>query len=951
MNNKKIVFKVTRAYMKKNRKRTIITFLGIMLMVMMMTAVFVGKDTFMTYLTDIISQEKGSWHFQAFDVDRGTAGQIAGLKSVERLEVSRDRGYTLFEKSGKPDDTPFLEIKEYSGDIFKWMNINVLEGRYPENDGELLISKRAIDDGSDIKIGDTIEAEFFERYIHVFGEKGSGEMVFPFQNMFTVGHGETKKAPAHFPYYGNDGQMEEIHEYTGYKCTYTIVGIMEPPFYEMGGEAGYTALGRGSNEIADGERVNIVGTTFLNHHGETIDTSLSRILGSYGEWKVNDYLLTFAGKGSNASFNNIAVFFQVFFMVLIVAASAVLIYNVFNISYRERAGYLGLLSSVGATGSQKRWSVYYEVFSLLAFALPLGLLAGLGLVWGGMTLLVPHVKELMQLASYSTLMKGIGSIGFRIIVNPLNILMIVLFSIAAVWVSALIPARRIGKTGAISSIRGNESKVGKKFRHNRLMGAISARMLKKGKCLSLLSDASVNRSRFLSRGIIRSMVIFVSLTLIVSFGVRTINDIIDLKSSDSTYTLGKDYEGYEYAISTSDAEKYSYMKEYLLGSEDVTGAKESRVLSAISIRKKYLSDEYIKGVKEVVSKYRPDGVLEEEASYLNGDEMDCSLWMLILTDEEYLELAKKAGADMSIVSDTDAPSVLMLDKTTITTDNYRYAFRDAAEADYAIYSLKDPVNVKVGGTIEIDSYSHNPEGPNELFSGEAVFAGYVSEEDLASLYKVDDRELWVITTMPSALKLLGTEEADLDKYYFYYTALLFNVTDDDCDAMKVLDSNSDPENPLYVRAELMFGLASFKGVIAKILRIVSVCFILLIMAICTLNLYNSVMGRCIERRGELAVLKSVGMTQSQLTGMLHLENAKLFAGSLGWSAIISAVFVVFLHKMAEHIIGRMTFSFPYVIIIGVCVLEIALLTIMTIVCYGRDKTSIMERIRDESISG
>ena len=55
MNNKKIVFKVTRAYMKKNRKRTIITFLGIMLMVMMMTAVFVGKDTFMTYLTDIIS--------------------------------------------------------------------------------------------------------------------------------------------------------------------------------------------------------------------------------------------------------------------------------------------------------------------------------------------------------------------------------------------------------------------------------------------------------------------------------------------------------------------------------------------------------------------------------------------------------------------------------------------------------------------------------------------------------------------------------------------------------------------------------------------------------------------------------------------------------------------------------------------------------------------------------
>jgi len=123
------------------------------------------------------------------------------------------------------------------------------------------------------------------------------------------------------------------------------------------------------------------------------------------------------------------------------------------------------------------------------------------------------------------------------------------------------------------------------------------------------------------------------------------------------------------------------------------------------------------------------------------------------------------------------------------------------------------------------------------------------------------------------------------------------------------------------------------------------------MAICTLNLYNSVMGRCIERKGELAVLKSVGMTDPQMKKMLHMENAKLYLRSLIWSAIISGAFVIFIHKMAENMIGRMTFSFPYVIIISVCVLEIALLTVMTLVCYRKDKISIMERIRDESISG
>ncbi len=162
MNNKRIVFKVTRAYMKKNRKRTVITFLGIMLMVMMMTAVFVGKDTIMTYMTDIISLQKGCWHFQAFDVDSDTMAKLNTISCLDELEVSRDYGYTLFEKSNNPM-TPYLNVKAYSGNIFKWMNINLLEGRYPENANEILISRRVIDDGGAIGIGDTFDAEVFER--------------------------------------------------------------------------------------------------------------------------------------------------------------------------------------------------------------------------------------------------------------------------------------------------------------------------------------------------------------------------------------------------------------------------------------------------------------------------------------------------------------------------------------------------------------------------------------------------------------------------------------------------------------------------------------------------------------------------------------------------------------------------------------------------------------------
>ena len=38
MNNKKIIFQVTKTYMKKNKRRTLITFTGILVMVILMIA-------------------------------------------------------------------------------------------------------------------------------------------------------------------------------------------------------------------------------------------------------------------------------------------------------------------------------------------------------------------------------------------------------------------------------------------------------------------------------------------------------------------------------------------------------------------------------------------------------------------------------------------------------------------------------------------------------------------------------------------------------------------------------------------------------------------------------------------------------------------------------------------------------------------------------------------------
>ena len=56
--------------------------------------------------------------------------------------------------------------------------------------------------------------------------------------------------------------------------------------------------------------------------------------------------------------------FVAIILLIIVFASVFMIYDSFAVSYQQRARYLGMLASVGATRVQKRGSVYSHRYSL-----------------------------------------------------------------------------------------------------------------------------------------------------------------------------------------------------------------------------------------------------------------------------------------------------------------------------------------------------------------------------------------------------------------------------------------------------------------------------------------------------------------------------------------------------------------------------------------------------------
>lgn len=416
-----IINKLTLRHLKENKKRTVVTIIGIIISVAMITATCVSVTSLIHVFAQSEAYTGGNWHIELENAD---AGQIEKLEQNEDLQyvgvcktLELGNQAAVRVDSGKKASVSVGDILAGNRDYFSAMFTASYQGKLPANENEIVVTREFLDkNGLSWQIGDTVRVELGRRVV-----KDTTGALQQITGSYAVGETFESGGPA----------------------SYTLVGIAEKSNFPSGSAVLFRGLSQAEQSGGD---VYLTAKTLDRGTLDILKNALTKagIAPDYN-LHVELFRYNYIVLESDATMVTLLSFSSVI-MAIIIIASVMLIYNAFGISVSERSRYLGMLASVGATKAQKRRSVYFEGAVLGAFGIPLGFLAGIGGMAVTFRVLDPvFAKSGLNYENTSF------TLSFPWWIIPV----IALLSIITIAISAYIPARRASRTTPIDALRQN----------------------------------------------------------------------------------------------------------------------------------------------------------------------------------------------------------------------------------------------------------------------------------------------------------------------------------------------------------------------------------------------------------------------------------------------------------------------------------------------------------------
>ncbi len=426
-----ILKKLSIRNLKLNKKRTISTVIGIILSVALICAVATMVSSFQATLIENAVNETGYYHLKIENLKSDDLYKLKNNRDIKNIYMLNEIGYGKLE-NGKNDTKPYLKLYSMDKPIFENLKFELIEGKFPENNNEIIISKHISTNGMvDYKLGDKISINIGKR------------MTLDNSELFPRN-----------PYNEDDEQIVDSNNYE-----LTIVGIIERPSYDFENysDPGYTIITTNRNEGKQNAFISL-------KNPKDYQTAIASMLGApdynslwkdsefnkklnYESFSINSELLRW--EAFAFSDETVLMLYTVVGIVIfiIIFTSIFCIRNSFAIATTEKMKMYGMLASIGATKKQIKKTVIAEAITLGIVGVPIGILSGIFAVF----LLIKIVNSL--LGQY--LLSHVDGISVKL--SGVAIILSVVLGFLTIYLSANSSARKASKVSPIDLLKNSDN--------------------------------------------------------------------------------------------------------------------------------------------------------------------------------------------------------------------------------------------------------------------------------------------------------------------------------------------------------------------------------------------------------------------------------------------------------------------------------------------------------------
>ena len=928
---------LTLKNLKLNRKRTIVTIVGIILATALLSALVTLVSSFQYSMIEYQKQKDGDFHVKFSNVKMSELSEFKNNRNIESTFETMGMGFAKLDGC-KNEDKPYAYVMATDEAGFERGCFKLIEGRMAKNEDEIVIPRHLKTNGRiDIKVGDEITLDVGKRY------DSNTEGVIS-ENCAYEHEAETL--------------TDTVTKH------YKVVGIMERPGYGMEdySAAGYTfvtysdelaAIDNGTKSEAseadttltvysrytqkalrnkDAVTADIIGVdeklfekannSSVEMSSEESDRFLKEMENAKYDIYMNGYLINyecvFPIDGSFKALFTVAAVVA----LIIILTSVYCIKNSFNISITEKIRQYGMLASVGATRRQIKSSVKTEAAMLGVVGIPVGTMSGI-------------LASLILVKVVNALSAGWLNVALSFHTSLPALILAVILSIATIYFSATGSARRAAKVTPLEAIR-NTKEI--KIKSAKLKTpAIIGRIWGIG---GVISYKNIKRNNKKYRTTVTSIVICSVTFIVISYFMSMAFSVVGMSYASADYNIGINMS----CKKDIDIEKFSKLLSGIEGAEDyLVGAGYDFDVSKPEYTKEY--GEYCRQL------------------YDDSEDVSQMFLITVLDDKSYDKYASDADIKNA------AAGAILVNKCTF--DVYNENSSKYVKKEMELYKYKAGDTIECGYNVYDDASSDDNAVEGGTESSTEDNSGYVDEETINNGVRktVDVTIAGVTDKVPIGYKgysntLLfmnqkgfeslwgdGKNGNEIKPGYASYSAY---VVAENADEYQDTFEKETEGNPEY--SQISFYVSNMdkqmrdEKSLFTLLGVFAYGLIVVIALIGITNIINTLSTGMELRSREFATLRSIGMTDKQFVGMVRLESVfisvKALVIGVPLGILISYLLCVMMNRMDDAII----YEPPYKAII-LCILVVIMLiyAIMKLSMTKLRHNNIVETIKNENL--